>query len=386
MSIEKNPIAELNIAVKALRETAEQNSAKRDVLLDEKMANINASIDSVNEKVDALALAAARPAQTATKADDNVKEIFVKGLRKGFDKLSETETKAMSVGDSANADGGYTVPRVIEQSIIAKVFESNPMRALAGGYTTGGNKLEFFVEGSEVGAGWIGETADRVETGTAQISNVIVELFEMYAEPRLTRQVLEDSFFSLDSWIASKVGEKFGRMEATAFVSGDGSGKPKGILAYAGTSSTSAIVKRITTATAGAVAGDDLYTLIYDLKAPYLNGACWQMGRATQSQVRTLKDGQGRYLWEPSLVAGSPSQLVGFPVYQNEDLQAFAAGNDVAIFGNMKSAYAIVDHPGSMIMIRDELTAKAYVKFYTRTRVGGGLVQGEAARILKLHA
>lgn len=379
----KNAIEGLNLATKALRETIEQNQKKYDALLTEKTNRIENDMADLAEKVDALALQAGRPAATSEKNDASV-EIFTKAMRFGPDSLSAVEQKTLSVG--VNADGGFAVPEVMHNQIVEKLFESNPLRALAGVYSTSGKDLEFLIENSEVGAGWVGEVDARDETATAKLDSVVIPVHEMYAEPRATRQLLEDNAFGLEAWLTAQVSAKFGRMEASAFMNGTGAGAPKGILAYEGTTLAHNVVKAIETSVSGNIAGDDIYSVIYDLDAGYLAGASWLVNRATLAAISKLKDANGNYLWQPALVAGQPSTLAGYAVHQGEDLEALAAGNSVALFGDFSKAYAIVDRPGSMVMIRDEITDKRFVKFYTRTRVGGGLIRGEALRIVKVKA
>jgi HK97 family phage major capsid protein len=306
-------------------------------------------------------------------------ELMNSYLRKG---ASELELKAMSV--DSDEDGGFLVTSQTSSEIIKKVYESSPIRQLASVQTISTDALEILEDLDEVGSGWVGETQPRGETGTPKLKKIVIPVHELYAQPKATQKLLDDAAVNVEMWLADKVSEKFARDEATAFMTGDGVLKPKGILAYdAGTGFNQ--VEQIETAAVGTVGADDLIELAYSLKEAYKNGASFLAKRAVIKQFRKLKDLQGRYLWEPGLNGAAQSTLLGFPVYEANDMMAVANGALPVAFGNFRAGYQIVDRIGIRV-IRDIYSAKPHVLFYTTKRVGGGVKNFEAIKLLKVKS
>jgi HK97 family phage major capsid protein len=214
---------------------------------------------------------------------------------------------------------------------------------------------------------------------------------EIYANPAITQNLLDDSSIDLGAWIVDKVANRFARMEGAAFVDGDGVAKPRGYLSYP-TASTGdsarpwGTLQYVPTGAAAAFAssnpGDALIDLVYSLKANFRPNAVWQMNRKTASIVRKFKDGQGNYLWSESIVAGQPSLLLGHPVDFNEEMPDLGANEFPVAFGDFGSGYTVVDRIGLRVL-RDPYTAKPYVHFYTYKRVGGDVNNFEAIKLLK---
>ena len=310
-------------------------------------------------------------------------------LRKG-NATPAAELKALSVG--SDPDGGYLVTPDTSGRIIAKLYETSPMRQLANVVTVGTDSYEGLIDNGEASAGWVGETSSRTETTTPQLGKWIIPVAEMYAMPSATQKVLEDSVLDLESWLAMKVADKFARVENAAFVNGDGVAKPRGLLQYA--FSTAADASRpwgtfqyIFTGTSGGFGTttngtDKLLDVIYSLKAGHRNNARWFMSRSTVGAARKIKDGQGLYAWQPSTQLGQPATLMGFPVAEGEDMPAIGADSMSIAFGDFAETYQIVDRVGISVL-RDPYTSKGSVLFYSRKRVGGGAVHFEALKFLK---
>jgi len=175
---------------------------------------------------------------------------------------------------------------------------------------------------------------------------------------------------------------KVSKKENTAFVSGDGVGKPRGILTYtAGTSWGE--IEQVASGSAGAVTADKIIELYYALKEDYATNASFLMNRATVEDVRQLKDTTNQYLWNPGLAVGVPDTLMGVPVYQAADMPVPAADSLSIAVGDFKAAYQIVDRAGIRVL-RDPFTDKPFVKFYSTKRVGGDVVNFEAVKLMKL--
>jgi HK97 family phage major capsid protein len=306
-------------------------------------------------------------------------EAIQKYLRKG---VEMPELKSMSV--DSDEDGGFLVTPQMSNEIVKKVFETSPMRQLSSVQTISTDALEILEDLEEVAAGWVGETQSRPETATAKLKKIVIATHEIYAQPKATQKLLDDAAVNVEGWLTEKVADKFMRSENTAFVVGDGVAKPKGVLAYdAGTGFGQ--IEQVETAGSLAITGDDLIELSYALKEAYKNGSSWLAKRSVVKEFRKLKDTQGRYLWEPGLNGATQSTLLGFPIYEADDMQAKAANSLSVAFGNFKAGYQIVDRIGIRV-IRDIYTAKPHVLFYTTKRVGGGVKNFEAIKLLKVKA
>jgi HK97 family phage major capsid protein len=237
--------------------------------------------------------------------------------------------------------------------------------------------------------GWVGETDARPQTSSPVLDELSFPAMELYAMPAATAVLLEDSAVNLDQWIAQEVEQVFATQEGTAFVSGDGSNKPKGFLSYTTVADASwswGNIGYIASGAAGAFPSsnpsDVLIDFIYAVKAPYRQNANFVMNRKTQATVRKFKDSTGNYIWQPPAVAGGRASLMGFPVIESEDMPDIAANALSIAFGDFGSGYLVVDRAGVSVL-RDPYTAKPYVLFYTTKRVGGGVQNFEAIKLMK---
>lgn len=398
--------AEMMRAFDAFKETNNERLAleqKRagDALVEDKLARINAAIDAQQRKLDDIVLKSARP---AFGGEHNVQRLAARSAhalehKKAFDAymrggdaagLAALEMKAMSIG--SNADGGYTVPVEIEAEIGKRLTAISPIRSIAGVRTISGNvyKKPFMTTGPAVG--WVGETDPRSQTTSPTLDQLSFPAMELYAQPAATSALLEDSAVNIDEWLAQEVEAVFAAQEGAAFVSGDGSNKPKGFLAYdtvANASWSWGNLGYLASGAAGAFAGsnpsDTLVDLIYALKAGYRQNANFVMNRKTQASIRKFKDTTGQYLWQPPAVAGGRASLMTFPVVEAEDMPDIAANSLSIAFGDFGRGYLIVDRAGVSVL-RDPYSAKPYVLFYTTKRVGGGVQDFDAIKLMKFAA
>ncbi len=315
------------------------------------------------------------------------KQAFWNYIRKNNAGSDLEEIKALSAG--SDPDGGYLVTPDISGRIVQLIHETSPMRQVANIVTVGTDSLEGTRDLDEATTGWVGETDARTETASPQIGQYTIPVHEQYAEPRATQRLLDDALFNVDEWLASKIADKFSRMENTAFVTGDGVNKPKGFLTYADgvpNSTTFDVIEQIASGAAGAFAasnpGDAIINLVYSLKAAYRDNAVFMMKRSTLAEVRKLKDGDGNYLYNPDFQTQSGGSLLGFNVIEAEDMPAIGASSLSIAFGDFHAGYQIVDRQGLHIL-RDNLTTKPFVKFYTTKRVGGDVVNFEAIKLMK---
>lgn len=314
--------------------------------------------------------------------------------------LEGPETKAMrdfirsgeSKSLSVTSDGqGVSVRADWSDQIFRLVRESSPMRQLANVVSTAKNEIEVLVDRDEPASNWIAEAGTRNGTDASFLTRHKIAVSEHYALPSATLDMLDDSDFPVEQWLQGKVAARFARQEAAAFMTGDGSGKPKGILDY-GTVPNAGFVWGSNPANyqIGAIyAGgatidqDDLVDLVDSLKAPYLPGAAWMMTRAMRNQIRKLKDGEDRSLYYQSLDAAIPDRLLGYPVFLAEDMPAPATDEVGILFGSFREAYTIADRTG-LAIVRDVYSQPGFVRWYVRRRVGGALTNPEAVKALVL--
>jgi HK97 family phage major capsid protein len=213
----------------------------------------------------------------------------------------------------------------------------------------------------------VGETAARPETAAPTLAELQFPTMELYAMPAATQSLLDDAAVNLEEWLADEVQQVFAEQEGQAFVTGNGTNRPKGFLAYTNVADASwswGNLGYIATGTAGAFPAsnpaDKLMDLAYALKSGYRQNALWTMNRKTQSVIRKFKDGQGNYLWQPALSAGASATLLGFPVTEVEHMPDIATDTFALGFGNFARGYLIVDRVGVRI-IRDPYSSKPYV-------------------------
>lgn len=351
--------------------------------LEEKVNKANDAVSKLEAELKSVQTAMARPGgQGETTETEAKKAEYKKAINAYLRKGNDTGIKTMSV--DSDEDGGYLVTPEMSSEIVKKVYETSPMRQVASVQTISSDQLEIIEDLGEIEVGWVGETQARPDTDTAQLKKIIIPANEIYCQPLATQKLLDDANVNIEAWLGEKAADKFMRTENTAFVSGDGSGKPKGFLSYAAGTGYGQ-VEQVNSGNASALTPDGLISLCYSLKEAYKPGAVWLMKRSTVAEVRKLKDNQNRYLWEPGLNGPGQSMLMGFSLYEADDMPAVGAGNLAIAFGNFKAGYQIVDRIGIRV-IRDVFTAKPYVKFYMTKRVGGAVKNFEAIKLQKISA
>ncbi|QTC88182.1 phage major capsid protein [Brevundimonas pondensis] len=386
----KAAIEKVNAAFEEFKKTNDDNSKKADTVLSEKLDKINAAIDEGQKVIDDHAKQIAALKLNGAGDDNVIGEIkrdpeyvgaFRAHMRKG-------EVQA-ALNKGADAEGGFLAPVEWDRTITGKLKESSPVRENATVMTISTAGFRKVFTDRAVGSGWVGETAARPATGTPGFNALDFIPGELYANPQATQQMLDDSAVDLEAWLASEVEDEFSRQENIAFLSGDGANKPFGLLTYVTGAANAAkhpfgAIKLKNSGTAAAMdKSDALIDLIYDLPAKFRANAKFYMNRLTQGTARKLKDGDGNYLWQPSYQLGQPVTLAGHELVELPDMPDIAANAISALFGDMKATYLVVDRLGIRV-IRDNLTNKPYVGFYTVKRVGGGVQNPEAMRGFKI--
>ena len=364
-----------------------------DVIADEKVDRISKALDEQKKMIDELTLAASRPAFGETKA---MPDRAARERKAGFDRYmrkgdaSGFEMKALSAG--SNADGGYVVPLEIAQTIDGILAKASPIRALATVQQIGSNVYRKPITTVEAASGWVGETDTRTQTTTPTIAAIDFPAMELYAMPAATQVLLDDAQVDIEQWLANEVQIVFAEQEGAAFINGTGTSQPTGFLNYTTVADASwswGNLGYIASGAAGAFATSDptdaLIALAYAPRQGYRANGTWVMNRKTESVVRKFKTTEDQYVWQPGSAAGQPATLLGYPVAEAEDMPDIAANAFAIAFGDFARGYLVVDRVGINVL-RDPFSAKPYVLFYTTKRVGGGVQNFEAIKLMKFSA
>jgi HK97 family phage major capsid protein len=338
------------------------------------------------EAVEAAGVPVARPMLSGARSVTGA--AFEGFLRSGSGAL---EMKALS--GTSGAEGGYAVPREIDALVDATLASISPIRAIANVVTVGSAGYRKLVASGGTESGWASETAARDETDTPVFNEIAPPMGDLFANPAASQAMLDDAAFDVEAWLADEIAREFARAEGAAFVSGNGTNKPKGFLTYA-TAATGDDVRafgtlqHIVSGAAGAFAADPeekLIDLVQALRPPYRQGAVWCMNSATLARIRKFKTSDGALLWQPSLSAGQPASLLGYPVVEAEDMPDIAANSLSIAFGNFKAGYLIAER-GETQILRDPYSNKPFVHFYATKRVGGAVTNSEAIKLMKFAA
>jgi HK97 family phage major capsid protein len=365
-----------------------ERKGNADPLYDEHLRKISHALDHQKNRLDTLETVQQRPgAAVESKAYAPVvrseyQKAFCNYLRKGMDAgLEALDTKALSVG--SDPDGGYLVTPTMSQNIVKVIAENSPMREIASVEVISSDALEIIQDKDEASAGWTTESGTVSDTNTPQIAKKNIPVHELYAQPKATQKLVDDSAIDIENWLAEKTSEVFYRLENKAFIDGDGVGQPRGILTYSAGTNWGEI-EQVDSGSGTAVTADGLIELYYALKDEYARNASFLMHRSTVQAVRLLKDATNeQYLWQPGLSAGAPDTLLGAPVMQAADMPTVTGDALAVAVGDFARAYQIVDRIG-IRMLRDPFTEKPFVKFYTTKRVGGDVVNFEAIKLQKV--
>lgn len=376
-----------------------------DPVMSEKLNKLSDALSKQTKLVDELRLKNKRPlTKGADGREREMSEVEEKHLnammgymRKGSESgYDADEIKALSAG--SDPDGGYMITPELDRNISRVVSEASPIRSIANVVSTSASSFKRLINVGGTGSGWVGETEGRPQTDTSKLRERKYPVMELYANPAITQTLLDDAEFDPEAWLADEVQIEFAEQEGNAFVMGDGVAKPKGFIGgydpvaddnFTEAGGAPGFVKTgANGAFLSAADGDEennLIDLVMALKAAYRTGARFIMNRKTLGMVRKLRDADGRSFWQPSMQAGVPSQLLGYPVLEAEDMPDVANDAYGIAFGDFNRGYQIVDRIGTRIL-RDPFTAKPFVQFYTTKRVGGGIRMAEAIKLLKFAA
>lgn len=294
------------------------------------------------------------------------------------------EEKGLTVA----SDGGFLAAPLVADTVQNVLRSGASLRKLANVVAVESSAYEVLVDKGDIGAGWATE-ADATEGSSGGIERISIPVHELSAMPKASQRLLDDAAFDVESWLAERIADKFARSEAAAFIHGDGVSKPRGILSYPIALNDAATDGQIGTINSGALGdfgpdapADALIDLIYALGAEYRANASFLMNSKTAARVRKMKDAEGRFLWADALSAGQVPQLLGYPVLISEDMPDIDFESLSIAFGDFHAAYTIVERP-DLRVLRDPFSAKPHVLFYATKRVGGGVTDFRAVKLLQ---
>ena len=382
---------------KAINEKKHESSEARAKELEEVMRKINSRMDEVET-------ALSRPARAAKEVESEMEQelhgkqdrAFRTYLRDGARGLSPDEAKALQTrvvieasGKKALATdnlttGGYFMPMNMSNEVAELLVEYDPIRQIADVESISeGDTWTGLKEGTTLfSSSWVAERGSRAETTAGTFEEDKIPTHEQYANPFVTQKQIDDPKFNIQAYAAKKIAEVFGVAEGLAFVSGSGVTRPLGFTStLPGTTS----VETVTGGVSATIDTDDMLSLIAELPEAYARNAAFLMRRATKFVLRKLKDGNGQYLWQPSLQIGTPPSFDGIPVYESPNVAAVGASAKAVILADWKKFYKIIDRQG-MRTVPDPFTNKPYVELYTTRRVGGQVRLPEAGKILTCGA
>lgn len=282
---------------------------------------------------------------------------------------------ALQVG--TNSEGGYLVPDEYEKTLIEALEEQNIFRQLAHVIRTSSGDRKIPVVASKGSAQWIDEEAAYPESDDA-FGQVSIGAYKLATMMKISEELLNDSVFNMPAYIAKEFARRIGAAEEEAFFTGNGTGKPLGILAATGGAGVGQ-----TTASATAITFDEVMDLFYALRAPYRGKAVFIMNDSTVKTLRKLKKGTGEYIWQPAVTAGTPDTILNRPVYTSAYMPEVATGNKTILFGDL-SYYWVADRQSRSFKRLNELfAATGQVGFLASERVDGKLILAEAVKVLQ---
>jgi HK97 family phage major capsid protein len=381
-----------------------EKKACADVLLEQKVARIDQAVSAAQARLDRVVSEALRPelgsgsgsggpsGSTAGRATSpfhgEEKAAFDGYIRTGASFGLEIKAGL----SSAPTSGGYIVPAETERAIERRLMAGSPMREIATVRTVASGVFRKPVSTAGIASGWVAETAARPETDPATLALLEFPAADLYASPAATQSLLDDALINLDDWLAAEVEDAFAAQETQAFVTGDGVNKPKGFLSYpvvADAGQAWGQIGSVALGAAGAFGGpnptDRLIDLVYAPRAQYRPNGRFVMNRRTVSAIRKFKDADGNYIWAPATRPGETASLLGYAVTEIETMPDLAANSLSIAFGDFARGYLIVDRAGVRVL-RDPYSAKPYVLFYTTKRVGGGVQDFRAIKLLRFAA
>lgn len=372
-----------------------------------KKAELDKKYALMQERIELIEAMNDRPKATLKdRIETEHKEIFLDWIRgRGNDSHAEQryrdlQAKAREVKDVSltNAAGGFAVPKIISDVIGRMVLAQSEIVANVRNVQATTSDYQELVSVNVATYTWAAEADSRAATVTPVLRNRKPTSGELYAYATTSNFALQDMAFSVEAWIAEAVAEGFSVGLSSALWNGNGSSKPTGLINGAPVSTADwasplrsqeviqykAITAHGSPFAASGFNGDDLINLAYSLNPRYRTNARFAANTATQGYIRRLKTTNGDYVWQPSLQLGQPDRVIGFPMFTWEDCGTATTGNALpVIFGDFNQGYLMVTRP-DMGIVRDQVTAPGFTKFYIAQRFGGIIKNNDALKALKI--
>ena len=314
----------------------------------------------------------ARPNQRTGRSSDEYKSAFWTAMRSRGGHFSVQN--ALQIG--TDSEGGYLAPDEYQKTLIDALQDQNIIRPLANVIQTESGERKIPVVASHGTASWMDEEAAYTESDEA-FGQVSIGAFKLGTMIKVSEELLRDSVFDLPTYIAKEFARRIGAAEEEAFLTGNGASKPTGLLNATGGAQTG-----VTATAQDAITFDEVMDLYYSLRAPYRRNAVFIMNDSTIKAIRKLKNGNGDYIWQPSVKAGTPDTILNRPVYTSVYMPQMAKGKKAMLFGDM-SYYWIADRQGRSFKRLNELyAANGQVGFLASQRVDGKMILPEAVKVL----
>lgn len=351
-----------------------QPETKADPVIGKKeFETLKARLDQLEAK--SKRLTAANDNHPTAANDNDEMKAFMSFARRGVERMEQKAAATLVV--STDSQGGYLAPEAFGSEILKKIVEFSPVRAYAKVTSIAAPEIKLPRKLTGSAATWVGETDDRSQSDLT-FEQATFTPYELATFVDVSNQLLEDNAYNLEGELAADLGESFGKTEASAFVSGNGTGKPKGLLTATG-------IAEVKTGNAGTLGADPAATIIgmfHSVPSIVAQNGVWLMNRKTLGTLRTLKDGTGRFIMLDPITTGAPVTLLGRPIVEMVDMPDIAANAYPILFGDL-SAYRIIDRVG-LSVLRDPYSqaTKGTVRFHARKRVGGDVTNPD--RFLKL--
>lgn len=373
----------INRAVEEIR-TETKMTAESQAKAEANLASLIEQKTALETRLSALETATQFPGAAKSKGVDEHKAAFVEYLRKSNDRSVEThlrEVETKGFVSAAPSNGGYAVPTVIGAEIARIATNISPLRGLIRSVSASTTNYTEVLSNANAGTGWVGETATRTATATPTLSRVSPTFGELYAVAEVSNFMLNDAFFDVEAWLVTEIAEKFAAAENIAFLTGNGTDKPTGLLngtVITGPASGEA-------ADFGANPFDNILDLRYAVAGEYAQRGTFLMNSTVLARLAKVKDDNGAYIYQPTVAAGVADTLLGKPLVLDENMPNIAAGSRSILFGDFSRAYLAVDIV-NMSIITDNVSNKGHTQFYVSKRLGGAVKDANAVKALRIAA
>lgn len=390
-----------------VRELNEEASRQGSEIADlqRKRRELEQRIAMQQERIEIIESLNDRPKGTIQdKIRDEHKSLFVEWMRKGGQapevdaKYQELVRKAREVKDitlASTAGGGFALPEQIASEIDALMLRKSEILMHVKNVRAGTSDYKELISIHGGTSGWVGEAGSRSATGTPNLRERAPTWGELYAYPQVSEWALQDIFFNVESWLTNDIADGMAVGLSTAIWSGNGSSKPTGMTNttpvttadYASPMRAAAAyqyVSLVSPASPSVVNADSVINLCYSLNPAYRSNAKFAMNTVTQGLVRRMKSTNGDYYWQPSYQAGQPDRLLGYEVFNWEDMGNGNTADAFAVaFGDFAKAYVLATRT-ELLVTRDQVTNPGYTRFYVRRRYGGCPLNNDALKFLRI--